>query len=212
MSLESYSGASSRPGAPNCRKDWSPGSMRNRLLAFRLSEIETPSSLEPRILQRAVGQPKSAEARRLVASPFRRIATALVSAALLLVVVLGAFGQAGPTTRDSMAGLTVVNTQIHLPTFARLSRADAVSRATGWLIGERPDVTGYQLVFAYHADALTRGMDPAGYVAYKSSRAENDFVLWFMAPPQGGYQHVTALVIVNGLTGKIEGAQIRQTN
>jgi hypothetical protein len=187
--------------------------MRNsfeQLLASRLLEIETPSTLVPRILQSAIGQREGKESRRLVVSPFRRIATALVSAALSLVVLLGAFGQAGPTSRYSLADVTVVNAQIHLPTFARLSQADAVSRAVRWLYDEHPEVTGYQLISAYHEDALTQVMDPGGYVAYKSSLPENDFVLWFMAPPQGGYQKVTALVIVNALTGKIEAAQIRE--
>ncbi len=111
-----------------------------------------------------------------------------------------------------MAGATLISAQIHLPTFARLSQSDATARATQWLASMHPEVAGYELTSAYHADALTKVLDPSGYIAYKTSFPENDFVLWFGAPEQGGYKHISALIVVDALTGKIQAAQVRENN
>lgn len=182
-----------------------------RYLTTRLSEISAPESLVPRALQTA-RQTQTTATRGHSSYHFKQLAATFASVSLLTLVLLGALGEFGPTMSNTVGSVDVVSARFHLPTFAWQSEGDASDRAVQWLSSQPPKVSGYRLSAAYHADALTKVVDPAGYDAYRTSLPENDYVFWYSAPAQGGYRFITALVIVNAWTGAIESSQIREVN
>ncbi|MEA2633408.1 MAG: hypothetical protein QOH92_175 [Chloroflexota bacterium] len=182
-----------------------------RYLSRRLSQVSAPAYLVPRTLQ-TVRQKQGTATTARAASHFKQLAATLAALSLLTVILLGALGEFGPTMSYAVASVDVVSAQIHLPTFARLSQGEASNRAIQWLSSQPAKVSGYRLSSAYHADALTKVVDPTGYDTYTTSFPENDYVFWYSAPAQGGYRNVTALVVVNAWTGAIESSQIREVN
>lgn len=181
-------------------------------LAARLSEINAPAGLGVRVLT----------ASRLQAAPGHRtgvrdgsrlrvFAGLAVTGIMLSLVVIGRLGEVGPTNSYSLAGLTVVSSQVHLPSIPTISQSDASDRAVQWLTTQWPRDYKFRVeASSYHAAALRRVMDAAGYVTYQTSSPHDAYVFWLSATPRDGQMSVTALVIVNASNGSIDAAQLRE--
>jgi hypothetical protein len=75
-----------------------------------------------------------------------------------------------------------------------------------------PTVQGYTVTTAYHAVGLMRARTTDGRSMYSSDRPEDAWVLEFAAPPQLGWAHVSAFVIVDARTGRVISQSEALTN
>ncbi len=183
-------------------------------LTVRLSEIKAPAGLGARVItgsriQAASGyDPGVRDGSRL-----RVFAGLAVTGILVSLVGMGLLGEVGPTNSHSLAGLTVISSQVHLPSIHTISQSDASDRAIQWLTAQWPRDYKFRVeASSYHAAALRRVMDPAGYVTYQTTSPHDAYVFWLSATQRDGQVSITALVIVNASNGSIDAAQLREQN
>jgi hypothetical protein len=137
-----------------------------------------------------------------------------VVVALVLAGLAGSLGTGKLAARTSqVAGFTVVSSRLVIQAIApQRSEAEARAAALRKLAELRPDVSGLAVVGAYHDPAVLTVVDSQGNPAFSTGWPMNAWVFWMTAPPQAGFLHVDALAIVDAITGKVDGAQVRMHN
>lgn len=93
-----------------------------------------------------------------------------------------------------------------------LAQGDAERAARDKLAELDGSVTGLALTRAHFAPGLQAIADDAGSPVYESTEPADGWVLVFEAPPQGGYETVRGLVIVDASTGEVSSVQVLQSN
>jgi hypothetical protein len=142
-----------------------------------------------------------------------RIAALIVSivaiACVLSIVLTSKVGHGG-ARHISVANFTIT-AQASVVDYA-ITATQANSIATNRLAQDSSGFSGYVLVAETLVPGLTQVADPTGALWYSSTTAEDDFVLVYSAPPQGGYQYIAALVTVRAADGSVSGYQVRGSN
>jgi hypothetical protein len=150
--------------------------------------------------------------------PHRNAIGAIV-AVCFLAIVAGVFllevKQPGDITKK--IGALIVILQGHPEAVTDIDQREAVSKAlafmqAGDLANARNPVSGYRLTSAYHAFGLTRATTKDGRSTATWDGPKDLWVLEFGAPPQHGWAHVSAFVIVDARSGKIESYSEMQNN
>lgn len=148
----------------------------------------------------------------------RRNAIAIVSVCLL-VIIAGVFllevKQPGDITKK--IGALAVILQGHPEAVTDIDQGEAVSKAldfmqAGDLANARIPVTGYRLSSAYHAFGLSKATTKDGRAMASWAEPKDVWVLEFVAPPQQGFAHVSAFVVVDASSGKVESYSEGKTN
>lgn len=81
--------------------------------------------------------------------------------------------------------------------------AAATSATTVMQQKANPLPHGYRLTaWGYHA-GLTKVVDGSHRVLYGAEPPEDDYVLYFVAPPQLGFRHLSAVVAVDARNGRV---------
>ena len=98
-----------------------------------------------------------------------------------------------------------------------IDQGEAVSKAlvfmqVGDLANARNPVSGYRLTSAHHAFGLSRATTKDGRSTATWGEPKDVWVLEFSAPPQHGWAHVSAFVIIDARSGKVESYSESQSN
>jgi hypothetical protein len=134
-----------------------------------------------------------------------------VSLALLMAALFSGFGHRG-TKQPSLLGFSLVADGAAADITPTITNSQATSLALGALAQDRTGFQNYRLDSAAYISGLRQVIDHAGRLWFKTSDPENDHAMFFTAPGQAGWKYVSALVLVNGDNGKIEGYQVRYAN
>lgn len=139
------------------------------------------------------------------------------------VCVLGIVGelvvlevkQPGDITKK--IGALVLVVQGHPEAINDIDQSEAVSKAlafmqAGDLANARNPVSGYRLTSAYHAFGLSRATTKDGRSTATWGEPKDVWVLEFAAPPQQGWTHVSAFVIIDARSGKVDSYSENQAN
>ena len=146
----------------------------------------------------------------------RRHAVAIICLlAIIAGVLLLEVKQPGDITKK--IGALVVILQGHPEAVTDIDQGEAVSKAlvfmqVGDLANARIPVSGYRLTSAYHAFGLTRATTKDGRSTATWDGPKDVWVLEFGAPPQHGWAHVSAFVIIDARSGKVDSYSELQNN
>jgi hypothetical protein len=141
------------------------------------------------------------------------VATCLL--AILGGVTVVALKQPGDITQK--LGAVVLIIQGHPEAVNDIDQGTAVGKALtfmeiGDLANARTPVSGYRLTSANHAFGLTKATTKDGRSTASWGEPKDVWVLEFAAPPEHRWTHVSAFVIVDARSGKIDSYSETQNN
>ena len=93
-----------------------------------------------------------------------------------------------------------------------VSRSAAERNAREMLADMEPELRGLTVTAAGHIPGLKRLVAQSGDSQFESTTALNAWVLEFVGEPTAAYNNVSAVVVVDAVTGKIKAASVSQTN
>jgi hypothetical protein len=114
-------------------------------------------------------------------------------------------------------GALVLIVQGHPEAVTDIDQGEAVAAALGTIQARNLEngatpVTGYRLTSAYHAFGLTRATTKDGRSTATWNDPKDVWVLEFAAPPQQGWAHVSAFVVIEARGGAVESFSEAKTN
>ena len=142
-----------------------------------------------------------------------------VAGAFLLVILGGvtvvALKRPGDITQK--LGAVVLIIQGHPEAVNDIDQSAAVAKALtfmqiGDLANARNSVSGYRVTSASHAFGLSQATTKDGHSTASWGEPKDVWVLELAAPPQHGWAHVSAFVIVDARSGKIDSYSEDQHN
>ncbi len=150
--------------------------------------------------------------RRHIPGVVQLPAIGVVLVAIVLGIVLGLRHSPAGVHRSSLMNFAIT-TQAETGSSPTLStaQADAAGRQ---LLADDPNnpFTNYVLASAAFEPGLTQVADPSGVLWFQANPPENDYVLVYTAPAQGGYKYIASMIVVDADTGKESEYQLRYSN
>ena len=148
----------------------------------------------------------------------RRTVAAVAGVCLLAIaggLIVFEVKQPGDITKK--LGALVLIVQGHPEAVTDIDQREAVAVALGTiqarnLANGATPVTGYKLTSAYHAFGLTRAMTKDGLSTATWNDPKDVWVLEFVAPPQQGWAHVSAFVVIDAGRGTVESFSEEKNN
>jgi hypothetical protein len=131
-------------------------------------------------------------------------------AAATLFAVMAAVSVLNREYETRLGGITIVERA----SAARPERTEveATEAAFAKLRELEPALAGLSVAASRHSGQLLRAEDSEGRHIISQTNPINAWVLEFTGPTQGMYADITALVVVDAITGEVEAAQILQSN
>lgn len=158
-----------------------------------------PLNPRPRLLAAAI------DPRRVM------LAFALALAVLLTVVGISLTGAPGSGVVGSLR-VEVAAVGAADAIRPAVSREAAERNARDMLVEMEPGLRGLSVSAAGHVPALKRLITQTGDSEFDSTTPINAWVLEFVGEPTAAYKSVSAVVVVDAMTGKVKAASLDQTN
>ncbi|TMC29229.1 MAG: hypothetical protein E6J32_07875 [Chloroflexi bacterium] len=147
----------------------------------------------------------------------RRTIAAVAGCLLAIIggVVVLEVKQPGDITKK--LGSLVLIVQGHPEAVNDIDQREAVAAALGSIQARNLEngaipVTGYRLTSAYHAFGLTRATTRDGRSTATWGDPKEGWALEFAAPPQQGWAHVSAFVVIDARSGNVDSFSEAKNN
>ncbi len=139
------------------------------------------------------------------------IAAVALTAGLAVAGVL-LVPRSGAPVSSSFGAFTVVQVADAAQPQSSVSDNDARFMALAAAATRRPDLSGLAVVSSRLAPGLLRVSDGTGMLRFEQDRATDSWLVEVTGPAQGGYAHVTGLIVIDAHTGAVSATSIVQYN